>query len=264
MFSGDSAFAVMFEHKTEPAVPPRPKNPRLSQSVSDVIERCVAKSPRNRFSSFREIAALLNPPTDNNPSPWSMDGDEGHTPHIQKFQECRTQYLSKGSSFDDAFLISSGRELRVVRGDILQQMVDAIVSSDDESLSMSGGISEAIRVAGGKDVQEDAHRFVPVRQGRVVVTTAGMLPQRFVFHGVTIDYSTRTGGLPGRDVIAEIINSCFYEAETLNVQSIAFPLLGTGAGGFSREVCLETMFRVLVRQLLLRPTCVKDVRIVIF
>jgi O-acetyl-ADP-ribose deacetylase (regulator of RNase III) len=70
--------------------------------------------------------------------------------------------------------------------------------------------------------------------------------------------------LPSRDLIAEVMASCFYHADSLGITSIAFPLLGTGAGGFSREVCLDTMFRFLATMLLRGLTCVREVRLVLF
>jgi hypothetical protein len=58
--------------------------------------------------------------------------------------------------------------------------------------------------------------------------------------------------------------SCFYHADTLEVGSIAFPLLGTGALCFPMEVCLDTMFRSLARTLLRGLTCVRKARIILF
>jgi O-acetyl-ADP-ribose deacetylase (regulator of RNase III) len=69
---------------------------------------------------------------------------------------------------------------------------------------------------------------------------------------------------PSRDLIAEIMASCFYHADTLDIRSIAFPLLGTGSGGFSKDVCLDAMCRFLARMLLRGLTCVQEVRIVLF
>ena len=67
-----------------------------------------------------------------------------------------------------------------------------------------------------------------------------------------------------RDLILEIMASCFYHADTLHVRSIAFPLLGTGVGGFEIEVCLDTMFHHLARVLTRGVTSVHEARIVLF
>ncbi|MBA4063181.1 MAG: hypothetical protein C0501_05605 [Isosphaera sp.] len=41
------------------------------------------------------------------------------------------------------------------------------------------------------------------------------------------------------------MDGCYYHADTLGLQSVAFPLFRTGNGGFDRRVCLDTMFRVI-------------------
>ena len=69
---------------------------------------------------------------------------------------------------------------------------------------------------------------------------------------------------PSRDLIAEILASCLYHADTHGVRSIAFPLLGTGAQGYPRDVCLDTTFQVLARTFLRGLTSLEDARIVIY
>jgi serine/threonine protein kinase len=264
LFDGESAFTILFKHKTEPVISPKTHNPEISNRLSEVIERCVAKSPDDRFQSFHEVADSLKPSIQEGDSPWDIVLDPALLDYLTGLRKNRAKYLHSAAEFDDVYTFPSRRQLRVVTGDIRKQNVDAIVSSDDERLSMSGGVSKAILASAGPQLKVEADRFVPVRQGRVVATSAGKLPQRFVFHAVTLDFSKTAVLLPSRDIIAEIIESCFYQAETLQVTSIAFPLLGTGEGGFSKEVCLDTMIRVLSRILSKRATCVREVTLVVF
>jgi O-acetyl-ADP-ribose deacetylase (regulator of RNase III) len=70
--------------------------------------------------------------------------------------------------------------------------------------------------------------------------------------------------LVSRDLVTEIVASCFYHADSHDVHSIAFPLLGTGAQGFPRDICLDTVFHFLARTLRRGMTRVRDARIVIF
>jgi O-acetyl-ADP-ribose deacetylase (regulator of RNase III) len=126
------------------------------------------------------------------------------------------------------------------------------------------GVAAALRRAAGPGYGEQARRFVPVRPGRVVVTPAGQLPARYVFHGITLEGAEERRVCPSRDLIGEILSACFYHADSLYVRSLAFPLLGTGTGGFSPEVCLDTMFRYLARMLLRGLTSVHEVRIVLY
>ncbi|MFM8273146.1 MAG: macro domain-containing protein, partial [Gemmata sp.] len=112
--------------------------------------------------------------------------------------------------------------------------------------------------------EAEARRFAPVRRGRAVVTAAGALPARFVFHAITLAGDKEHRERPSRDLINELLESCFYHADTLGVKSIALPLLGTGTGMLSTEVCLDTMFRFLARKFARGLTTVREARIVIF
>src|SRR5262249_54503517 len=142
---------------------------------------------------------------------------------------------------------------------------DVIVSSDTSWLTMDDGVALAIRRAAGEAIHTQACTYRPVRAGRVIVTGAGALAARFIFHGITLGELRFDKARPSsRDLITEILTSCFYHAESLEVRSMALPLLGTGGAGFSREVCLDTMFRFLARVLLRGLTPVQEVTVVVY
>jgi O-acetyl-ADP-ribose deacetylase (regulator of RNase III) len=217
--------------------------------------------------------------------PWDHSDDPAAAPFLARYAERRRLYL-EGETLPqaDVYTFGNGRRLVVLTGDITEQEVDALVSSDDESLSMGGGVSRRILNAGGPSIAEEAYRYVVgrslyplaerpakyvlpshgVRPGRAVVTAAGELKAKFIFHGVTLGADAGTWVEPSRDLIAEIMESCFYHADTLRIRSIAFPLLATGAGGFPKDVCLDTMFRFLVRKLLRGVTTVTEARLVLY
>jgi hypothetical protein len=69
---------------------------------------------------------------------------------------------------------------------VLDIPAEVVASSDDYELSMGGGVSAAIRAAAGTALALDAAKTVPREAGDVVVTTAGALRSRYVFHAVTI------------------------------------------------------------------------------
>jgi hypothetical protein len=60
------------------------------------------------------------------------------------------------------------------------------------------------------------------------------------------------------------MESCFYHADTVGLKSMAFPLLGTGAGQFPRDVWLDAMFHFLTHKFLHGLTTVRLVNIVLF
>jgi serine/threonine protein kinase/O-acetyl-ADP-ribose deacetylase (regulator of RNase III) len=283
-FDGPTAFTILYKHKTEPLISPRALNPEISQRTNDLVERCLAKSPSARFQSFADLLSQLEP-TPTVPFPWDASDDTELAPYLASYQARRATYLSvvalksgrgaraEGESLrdPDKYTFPDERSLLVVRGNLVDQEVDVIVSSADQFLSMDYGVQQAIRERAGPVIYDEARRYVPVRTGgrpvrpgRAVVTSGGRLEAQFVFHGVTSGYFQGQILLASRDLISEIMASCFYHADTLRVRSIAFPLLATGAAGFPKDVCLDTMFRYLARMLLRGVTCVREARIVLF
>jgi O-acetyl-ADP-ribose deacetylase (regulator of RNase III) len=265
-FSGETVFSILFKHKTEPLISPKARNPALSERTSELLERCLAKSPQERFPSFAEVLKQLQP-TPGTPFAWDVSDDPELAAVLVRYQARRTAYLSSfrnEANEVDTYEFAQGRKLQILGGDIVQQDVEVVVSSDDARLPMAGrGVAGQIRRAAGPMIEEEARRYVTVRPGRAVVTSGGNLLARFVFHGVTMGSLGGQYMLPSRDLISEILASCFYHADSLRILSIAFPLLGTGAGGFSKAVCLDTMFRFLARMLMRGLTSVREARIVI-
>ncbi|XFA73019.1 serine/threonine-protein kinase [Thermosynechococcaceae cyanobacterium Okahandja] len=263
-FSGNSWFSILLSHKSEPLISPKSRNPLLSERLNDCLERCLAKSPRDRFQSFADIATHLQPSPK---TPWDQSEHPEVTRHQKRYRARKPIYLGgrpENLPEPDAYHFMNRRTCTIGFGNLVEQRVDALVSSDDEWLSMGGGVSAQLSRVAGPDYRKMARQYAPVRPGRAVVTPAGSLPARFVLHGITMGQWKDEWVNPSRDLLNEIMESCFYHADTLGLRSIAFPLLGTGAGQFSREVCLDTMFRFLARKLAHGLTTVQEARIVIF
>ncbi|MCI0463843.1 MAG: serine/threonine-protein kinase [Gemmataceae bacterium] len=265
-FDGHTAFSILYKHKTEPLVSPRTRVPVLSERTSEILERCLAKAPADRFSSFAEILHQLQP-SGCPQGPWEFSDDPELNEYLERYRARRSTYFGEGRSWEtelDAYTFPRGQVLRIVHGNIVNQPVEALVSSDNCFLEMAINVSAAIRQAAGPEVGEQAARLAMVRPGRVAVTPAGALKARFIFHAVTVGYVQDQIVRPSRDLIVEILSSCFYHADSHNVRSIAFPLVGTGAQRFPRDVCLDTMFHFLARAMLRGLTSVRDARIVLF
>jgi O-acetyl-ADP-ribose deacetylase (regulator of RNase III) len=81
---------------------------------------------------------------------------------------------------------------------------------------------------------------------------------------VTVGYVEGRPIRPSRHLIAELVASCFYLADSHGVLSIAFPLLGTGRMGFLVDVCLDVMFQALARAFIHSLTSIQDARIVLY
>ncbi len=116
-------------------------------------------------------------------------------------------------------------------GDICDLEVDAIVNPANLSLWMSTGVSGAIKRAGGDAIEFAAVRQAPVPLGASVVTESGHLAAKAVIHAVSLDRDRRTSG----PVIEAAVRSAMARAREIGAESIAFPALGTGVGGFPLE-----------------------------
>ncbi len=119
-------------------------------------------------------------------------------------------------------------------GDLTSAVTDVIVSSDDAYLSMGGGVSASILRAGGDVIARDARKNVPCQMGDVIVTSAGKLEAKYVFHAITIDWSQKDEFTVGKS-INSIIKKSLNVLSVLGLKSIAFPAIGTGAARYSLE-----------------------------
>ena len=76
--------------------------------------------------------------------------------------------------------------VELVKGDITQQEVDAIVNAANTHLVMGGGVAGAIRRAGGDKINEEAIKKGPIPLGEAAITTAGNLKAKFVIHAASM------------------------------------------------------------------------------
>lgn len=263
-FEGETPFVLMFKHKTEPLIAPHSLNPALTRTTCEILERCLAKAPDHRFSSFTELLSCLSP-TRAPSSPWDSTDEAELQPYLEKFQHNRRKYLHRDLAWraPDEYLFAEGRKLQILMGDIAAQEADAIVSSDNWYLTMDDGCSLAILKRAGEIVHTIARQFVPVLPGRVVVTPAGNLQARFIFHAVTNGWAGRTFRA-SRDIVSELVSAIVYHADTLSVKSIAIPLLGTGGARLSPEVALDAIFLALSRHLHRGITSIHEARLVLY
>src|SRR3954453_2588201 len=108
-----------------------------------------------------------------------------------------------------------GKILRLVTGDITRVPADAIVNAANAELAGGGGVDGAIHRAGGPSIMRelDAIRDKIGRcpTGSAVVTGAGKLPAKFVFHAVGPVY--RDGKHQEPELLASCYRTCLELAE---------------------------------------------------
>lgn len=154
--------------------------------------------------------------------------------------------------------IFNNSTLTVKFGNILDTKAEVIVSSDDCYITMGGGVSRAILMAGGDIIIKDAQKMCPVPLGDVVVTTAGKMErQKYVYHCITIDKKRRlqilSHQVTEKDVLNYLlqhtVNKCFQLMQAMDLTSIAFPAIGAGAARIPIRKVIEQMSIAIARNL---------------
>jgi O-acetyl-ADP-ribose deacetylase (regulator of RNase III) len=133
----------------------------------------------------------------------------------------------------------------IVRGDITDAEVDAIVNAANAELWMGAGVAGAIKRKGGTVIEEDAVRQGPIEVGEAVLTVAGNLAATHVIHAATMGGDLKTDP----EKIAAATRATLAIAEKHRLSSIAFPALGSGVGGVPPAQSAQAMVSVLVEHL---------------
>ncbi|MEZ0114237.1 O-acetyl-ADP-ribose deacetylase (regulator of RNase III) [Catenulispora sp. EB89] len=153
--------------------------------------------------------------------------------------------------------------ITLLRGDITQQNVDAIVNAANSSLLGGGGVDGAIHRAGGPEILEAcralraSHYGRGLATGEAVATTAGRLPARWVIHTVGPVYSRDEDRSA---LLAACHTNSLHVADTLGAKTVAFPAISTGI--FSWPIADAA--RIAIATVRAATTDVDEVRFVLF
>lgn len=133
--------------------------------------------------------------------------------------------------------------LRVVQGDIATFQGDAVVNAANNHLRMGTGVAGALMAAGGGSIQDECDDFVrregPIAVGEAAITGAGKLGVLHVIHAAAMGDEP-----PTPQSIKRAVRSALELALRHEVTSMAFPVLGTGVGGFP----FDEAARILVEE----------------
>jgi O-acetyl-ADP-ribose deacetylase (regulator of RNase III) len=125
----------------------------------------------------------------------------------------------------------------VVRGNLLEEPVDAIVNAANGRLAHGGGVAGVISRAAGPELQAESDRLVrehgPFPTGSAVVTTAGKLPFKGVIHAV----GPRQGEGDEESKLVRALTSAFACAKERGWTSVSFPAVSSGIFAVPLEVC---------------------------
>ncbi len=142
--------------------------------------------------------------------------------------------------------------IELVRGDITNQEIDAIVNAANASLAGGGGVDGAIHRRGGPAIMRETDEKYPngCPTGSAVTSGAGNLKAQFVFHAVGPRWNG--GNRKEPELLQSAYRRCLELAADHDCHSIAFPSISTGIYGFpidlAAPLALQTVIDFLVEK----------------
>lgn len=161
-----------------------------------------------------------------------------------------------------------GASLRLVHGDITEQIVDAVVNAANSSLMGGGGVDGAIHRRGGPAILEACKRVRRERYpeglptGDAVATTAGDLPARIVVH--TVGPRWHGGGAGEPELLVSAYQRSLEAAAREGCRTVAFPSISTGAYGYPVAAAARVALMAVRDALERSPGRFDEIRFVLF
>jgi O-acetyl-ADP-ribose deacetylase (regulator of RNase III) len=155
--------------------------------------------------------------------------------------------------------------IEVIKGDITKINADAIVNAANSSLMGGGGVDGAIHRAGGPSILEECRKIVArqggCKTGEAVITTAGLLPSKYVIH--TVGPVWNGGNHNEREKLANCYFNSLQLAVEYDCKTIAFPNISTGVYHFPKEEAAKISVESIL-QFLSQNNSIQNVIIVCF
>lgn len=149
----------------------------------------------------------------------------------------------------------------VIKGNIVNMKVDAIVNAANTSLLGGDGVDGAIHRAAGAELISCCRRIGPIKTGEAVITPGFKLDAKYIIHVVGPMWNN---GLSNEE---ELLVQCYLKALNLaveyNCRTVAFPSISTGAYRFPLPRAAELAIKTILT-FLEEDTCIEDVYMVCF
>jgi O-acetyl-ADP-ribose deacetylase len=158
--------------------------------------------------------------------------------------------ILKESVFNDT-------RIRIIKGDLTQSDVDAIVNAANSHLQHGGGVAGAIVRKGGQIIQEESDRIGYVPVGNCALTSGGSLKAKHVIHAV----GPRWGEGDEEQKLRNAVKNTLILADEKGFKKISMPAISAGIFGFPKERCAGIIIGEITRFAGKNETSLKEINI---
>jgi O-acetyl-ADP-ribose deacetylase (regulator of RNase III) len=154
--------------------------------------------------------------------------------------------------------------IELIRGDITDQAVDAIVNAANAALAGGGGVDGAIHRCGGSAIMRETGEKYPdgCPTGSAVASGAGNLKAKFVFHAVGPRWKGGTANEPA--LLQSAYQTCLVLAVKHDCRTMAFPSISTGIYGYPIQQAAPLAIQTVLDFLRDKPDTLRLVRFCLF
>ncbi|AUN03738.1 ADP-ribose-binding protein [Clostridium botulinum] len=161
--------------------------------------------------------------------------------------------------------ISYINKIKIIKGDITKENVNAIVNAANSSLLGGGGVDGAIHRAGGNKILEECKSIVSkigqLKTGEAVITSGGNLKAKYVIH--TVGPIWHGGKSNEETLLANSYKNSLKLAAEKNIKTIAFPNISTGVYRYPKNQAAKVAYNS-VKDSLIKYENIEEVRFVCF